>query len=132
MNKSGLLHHVEIYVDDLSACKEFWAWFLSRIGYSIYQEWDQGISYLKDDTYLVFVQTEAKYRDRSYHRCYSGLNHLAFHAGSRGFVDIITSELKARGIKILYEDRHPYAAGDGAYAVYFEDPMRMKVELCAY
>jgi catechol 2,3-dioxygenase-like lactoylglutathione lyase family enzyme len=132
MSKAGLLHHVEIYVDDLEATKAFWGWFLERLGYARYQEWDEGISYQKGDTYLVFVQTEEKYRTPAYHRCHSGLNHLAFHAESREMVDKITAELRERGVKILYEDQHPYASGEDAYAVYFEDPMRMKVELCAY
>lgn len=132
MNKAGLLHHVEIYVDNLEATKTFWGWFLDRLGYVTYQEWDAGISYQKGETYLVFVQTEEKYLIPKYHRCHSGLNHLAFHAASRDMVDAITDELRKRGITILYEDRHPYASGEDAYAVFFEDPMRMKVELCAY
>ncbi len=132
MNKAGLLHHVEIYVDNLEATKTFWGWFLDRLGYVTYQEWNAGISYQKGETYLVFVQTEEKYRIPKYHRCHSGLNHLAFHAASRDMVDAITDELRKRGITILYEDRHPYASGEDAYAVFFEDPMRMKVELCAY
>jgi catechol 2,3-dioxygenase-like lactoylglutathione lyase family enzyme len=131
MTKSGMLHHVEIYVDDLDATKCFWGWLLSRLGYEAFQEWDAGISYKLQDTYIVFVQTEAKHMEPKYHRCHSGLNHLAFHA-CKELIDTITLELKARGIIILYEDRHPYAAGEGAYAVFFEDPMRMKVELCAY
>jgi hypothetical protein len=34
-------------------------------------------------------------------------------------------------VKILYEDRHPYAGGPDHYAVFFEDPMRMKAEVVA-
>jgi uncharacterized protein len=34
-------------------------------------------------------------------------------------------------VHILYEDRHPHAGGPDCYAVYFEDPDRMKVELDA-
>lgn len=30
-----------------------------------------------------------------------------------------------------YEDRHPYAGGPDYYAVFFEDPDRMKVEIVA-
>lgn len=130
MTKTGALHHVEIYVQDLVATKNFWGWFLGRLGYSEFQAWDCGISYKKDETYLVFVQTEERYLNTGYHRCQSGLNHLAFHAESREYIDQITEELRAREIRILYEDRHPYAAGEGCYAVFFEDPMRMKVELC--
>ncbi|MCF7624758.1 hypothetical protein L3139_24030 [[Brevibacterium] frigoritolerans] len=39
----------------------------------------------------------------------------------------------ARKLKgsILYADKHPFAGGKDHYAVYFEDPDRMKVELVA-
>jgi len=125
----GMLHHVEIYVGDLEVSKEFWGWLLARLGYREYQAWDSGISYLLGETYIVFVQTEERFLDIPYHRCRSGLNHLAFHADSREFIDAITAELEARGVCILYEDRHPYAGGEGYYAVFFEDPDRMKVEI---
>jgi catechol 2,3-dioxygenase-like lactoylglutathione lyase family enzyme len=32
---------------------------------------------------------------------------------------------------ILYQDRHPHAGGENYYAVFFEDPDRIKVELVA-
>jgi len=125
----GMLHHVEIYVKDLEKTKEFWGWLLAELGYSEYQSWEQGISYILDKSYLVFVQAEDRFLDAPYHRCRPGLNHLAFHGGSREFVDAITAKLKQKATKILYEDLHPYAGGEDYYAVYFEDPDRMKVEI---
>ncbi len=127
----GKLHHIEIYVDDLQKTKEFWSWFLSELGYRKFQIWESGISFKLAETYIVFVQTEEKYRDVKYHRCRSGLNHLAFQGKSRKFVDELTEKLKAKEIKILYEDRHPFAGGADYYAVFFEDPDRMKVEVVA-
>lgn len=131
MKKMGTLHHVEIYVSDLKRSSDFWGWFLSLLGYQEYQKWPQGISFVKDSTYLVFVQTEERFMQPDYHRCRTGLNHLAFHAESREQVDLLTDELKKRNISILYQDRHPYAGGSGYYAVFFEDPDRIKVELVA-
>ena len=127
----GLLHHVELYVSDLKRTIEFWGWFLEELGYSPFQEWESGRSWKLDDTYLVFVQTEERYLDIPYNRCRVGLNHLAFHAESRQQVDDITEQLKAKGISILYTDKHPFAGGEDYYAVYFEDPDRIKVELVA-
>ncbi|WP_377435808.1 VOC family protein [Peribacillus sp. YIM B13477] len=60
-----------------------------------------------------------------------GLNHLAFHATSRQQVDEIARKLRGRGVTILYADKHPFAGGNDHYAVYFEDPDWMKVELVA-
>jgi catechol 2,3-dioxygenase-like lactoylglutathione lyase family enzyme len=69
--------------------------------------------------------------DVPYHRCRVGLNHLAFHANSKEQVDDITAQLKQKGTKILYPDKHPFAGGGPHYAVYFEDPDRIKVEIVA-
>lgn len=131
MDAAGLLHHVEIYVSDLRRSRPFWAWFLGELGYEVHQEWEQGVSFRLGPTYLVFVQTAPKHLDPPYHRCRTGLNHLAFHAPSREAVDRMTLKLRERGQTILYEDRHPHAGGPDHYAVFFEDPDRIKVEFVA-
>lgn len=126
---TGALHHIEIYVADLRRSLEFWSWLLcDKLGYKPFQEWNEGESFILGSTYIVFVQAEKKYLDVPYHRCRPGLNHLAFHAGSKEQVDELTRELEEKGCKILYRDRHPHAGGD-SYAVFFEDPERMKVEV---
>jgi len=127
----GLLHHVEIYVSNLKKTKSFWDWFLHDLGYHISNEWAKGISYKLSDTYLVFVQTEADFLPFGYHRKRIGLNHLAFHAESKKMVDEMSQKLISKNVKILYQDKHPYAGGENYYAVFFEDPDRIKVELVA-
>lgn len=127
----GLIHHIEIYVSDLKKTKEFWGWFLEELGYEAFQEWDSGKSWRLGVSYIVFVQAEERFLDIPYHRCRVGLNHLAFHAGSRSQVDEMTSKLRERGVNILYSNKHPFAGGDEYYAVFFEDPDRIKVELVA-
>ncbi|OCA83506.1 hypothetical protein F7984_11160 [Pradoshia sp. D12] len=127
----GLIHHIEINVSDLNKSIDFWGWLLAELGYELYQEWDSGQSFRIGDTYIVFVQTEDKYMDIPYHRCGTGLNHLAFHAESRQQVDDLTKKLKEKDILILYQDQHPFAGGKNHYAVFFEDPDRIKVELVA-
>ncbi|MDK9700947.1 MAG: VOC family protein [bacterium] len=131
MPTPGTLHHVELYVADLQRSLSFWRWFLLRLGYSEYQSWEEGCSFRLGDTYLVFVQVAEHHRKFEYHRCHPGLNHLAFHAKSRAEVDQLTIELQQRGIEILYPECHPNAGGEGYYAVFFEDPDRMKVEFVA-
>ncbi|MBN1619627.1 VOC family protein [candidate division WOR-3 bacterium] len=130
-NQIGKIHHIEIYVKDLEKTKIFWNWLLEKLGYSEYQIWDSGVSFILGETYIVFVQAEERFLDTPYHRCRAGLNHIAFHGKCRDFVDEITRELKKKEVKILYEDKHPYAGGSQYYAVYFEDPDRMKVEITA-
>lgn len=127
----GLIHHIEIYVSNLEKTIEFWSWLLLPLGYETYP-FENGISYKFKDSYIVFVQTEEKYSDIQYHRKRTGLNHLAFHLDTRTEVDEYYIKLKERNVSILYEDKHPFAGGKDYYAVFFEDPDRIKVEFVAY
>jgi len=125
----GQLHHIEIYVSNLQKSSEFWGWFLEELGYELFQQWDGGCSYKLESTYLVFVQTEEKHMDVPYHRSRTGLNHLAFHGESREDIDQLLEKLKARNAPILYSDRHPNPSGP--YAIFFEDPDCILVEVFA-
>lgn len=122
------LHHLEIYVSDLQKSHAFWSWFLFELGYAPYQAWSEGFSYKLDDFYLVFVQVEPAYLEDGYHRKRIGLNHIAFHAQSRAEVDRMTYLIQTKGMTLLYPERHPYAGGSDYYALFFEDPDRIKVE----
>ncbi|WP_433945215.1 VOC family protein [Paenibacillus sp. SN-8-1] len=126
-----MLHHIELYVSDLGKSSEFWGWLLNELGYTPYQQWEGGFSWKSQDTYLVFVQTEERFLDIPYHRSRVGLNHLAFRATSKEQVNGLTRQLREKSIPILYENKHPYAGGSSHYAVYFEDPDRIKVEVVA-
>lgn len=127
----GIVHHIELYVSDLKNSVNFWGWLLTELGYELFQEWESGKSWKLGETYLVFVQADKKHMDIPYHRSRVGLNHLAFHAETRHQVDDITTKLKEKGATILYHERHPFAGGENHYAVYFEDPDRIKVEIVA-
>lgn len=129
--KRGLLHHVEINVSDLTKSIQFWGWLLGELGYSEYQQWDTGQSWKIADTYLVFVQADKTFISDGFHRRRIGLNHLAFYGESKKQINELTEKIVAKGIPILYEDKHPFAGGPSHYAVFFEDPDRIKVEVVA-
>ncbi|MEM7264170.1 MAG: VOC family protein [Planctomycetota bacterium] len=131
MPTPGSLHHVELYVDSLETSRAFWEPFLSHFGYRVSQSWDEGISLQLGDTYLVLVQVEENHKSPTYHRKKVGLNHLAFHAESREQVDELTEWMKEHGHAVLYPDRHPFAGGPEYYALFCEDPNRLKVEVVA-
>lgn len=82
-----MIHHIEINVSNLQRSTNFWGWLLQSFGYMIYQKWEQGISWRLNDTYLVFVQTQERFVDESFHRCRTGLNHLAFYGESKAHID---------------------------------------------
>jgi catechol 2,3-dioxygenase-like lactoylglutathione lyase family enzyme len=123
----GALHHLELYVSELERSVDFWGWLLGWLGYGPYQEWDEGVSFRSGETYLAFV--EAPDGGAGLDRRAVGLNHLAFRAPSASDVDALTELLRERDVRILYEDRHPHAGGPDHYAVFFEDPDGLKVEV---
>jgi hypothetical protein len=59
------------------------------------------------------------------------LNHLAFHAGSRGDVDGLAAEGPSHGWTLLFPDKHPYAGGSDHYAAYLANIDGFEVELVA-
>lgn len=130
LGRREMLHHVEIYVANIEKSRLFWSELLEELSYELYQTWNEGFSYKSGETYLVFVQAEEPFLAEGYHRKRIGLNHLAFHGGTKERVDDFRAKLKAKGIKLLYEDRFPFAGGKNHYAVFFEDPDGMKVEIC--
>jgi Lactoylglutathione lyase and related lyases len=127
----GMLHHLELNVANLEQSVAFWGWLLEYLGYQVYQTWDNGRSWQLGATYLVFVQVEEAFSEMSYHRKQVGLNHLAFQVESTDEVDQIAQLLAENNIPMLYQERYPYAGGPKHYAVYFEDPNRIKVEIVA-
>ena len=77
----------------------------------------------------MFVQTKEKYLDIPYHRCGTGLNHIAFHIESKDMIDTIALKLIEKGINLLYNDKFRKQEELGPYSIFFEDPDRMKIEL---
>ena len=124
-----MIHHIELNVTDLDKSREFYTALLPELGYAIYQDWPEGFSFKNGRSYVVFVQTAEDFLFRPYHRKAPGLNHLAFHAGTPAVIDRLAGKMRSLGVRLLYEDRYPYAGGPHHYAVFMEDPDRMKIEI---
>ncbi|WP_431801374.1 GNAT family N-acetyltransferase [Microbacterium sp. bgisy203] len=124
----GTLHHVELRTIDLSAAMTSWGWILGELGYEPFQDWPDGRSWMRGDTYLVLERAP---RDGDHDRRDAGLSHLAFHAGSRADVDRLWATALAHGWRHLYADRHPFAGGADVYAAFLENDERFKIELVA-
>ena len=125
-----MLHHVEIYVSNLERSIAFWTPFLAKLGYEA-ERWSGGMNYAQGSTYLCFLQAPDEHLRAGYHRKRVGLNHLAFHGRSRIHVDEMTAWVKSQGHTVLYEPQYPHASGPDYYAMYCEDPDRIKVEVVA-
>ena len=127
---AGRLHHVEIWVTDLERARASWAWLLSELGYTPFQKWKHGESWRLGDTYIVIEQSP-DLRAEQHDRLRPGLNHLAFHAGTRRDVDRVTAAAQSNGWQLLFADEHPHAGGDEHYAAYLENDDGFEIELCA-
>ena len=123
------MDHIELYVSNLQKTKLFYSKFLVQLGFELFQEWEEGFSYKKESFYIVFVQVKEKYQSTNYHRCYVGLNHLAFSCSDKTIITKIREQLIEENVELLYDDKFPFAGGKNHYALYFEDPDRIKVEI---
>lgn len=127
-----MLHHVELYVRDLERSIAFWTPFMGLLGYAEVR-WSDGVNYLtgEGEPYVCLVPAPSEHLAAGYHRRRVGLNHLAFRARSRVHVDEVRTWVREAGFALLYDDRYPYATAPGYYAVFCEDPDRIKVEVVA-
>ena len=134
-SKKGQIYHVEINISDFSKSVKFYEEFLTWLGYQrIYSHkiaagW--GIKGATLGCNFWIIQGDARYAREGYHRKRVGVNHIAFHAGSRQAVDRFYREfLLPRKIRFLYGGPKDYPEySKGYYSVYFEDPDRIKLEL---
>jgi catechol 2,3-dioxygenase-like lactoylglutathione lyase family enzyme len=81
-------------------------------------------------TFLCFSTTKPGYQKPPFHRKHTGLNHIAFNVASREAVDeFVKDYLEQNNIPMLYGGAKAYDYTEGYYAVYFEDPDRIKIEV---
>ena len=126
--KGGSLVHLDITVSDLERSGEFWASFLKDLGYREFAKSATGWSWTNDESTVFLLQAEAHHLDPPYHRKRVGLNHLAFGVSDPKVVDTMAAQLQARNIPLLYGGPR---TGKTTYAVFFEDPDRIKIEVVA-
>ncbi|MFT9669280.1 trifunctional class I SAM-dependent methyltransferase/NUDIX hydrolase/VOC family protein [Streptomyces rhizosphaericola] len=126
--RTGQIHHIELWVPELAAAERSWGWLLERLGHLPYQRWAHGRSWRRGESYVVVEQSPdltAGHHDRRR----PGLNHLAFHVADRAALDSLAAEAPSYGWRLLYPDRHPYAGGEGHRAACLEDAAGYEVEL---
>ncbi len=126
----GGLHHVEIWVEDIVAAGREWGWLLGRLGYHLGDDWGHGQAWELGSLYVV-VESGPDVEKGRHERTRAGLNHLAFHGGSRAEVDALVDACGEGGWSLMFADRHPYAGGPQHYAAYLESGEGFEVELVA-
>lgn len=123
--------HIGINLSNSSKSFQFWKDLLRYLDFKIIEEGSGHFDANDGRSYLCVSVMEKNYKAVGFHRKRTGLNHIAFRVLSRELVDQCVSEfLTPRKIKALYGGAKPYPEYvEGYYAVYFEDPDRIKVEI---
>lgn len=122
-------HHVEVWVADLAELRD-WRWLLDELGFSVEQEWPEGMSWSAGGAYLTLT-TSPNLSASEHDRRRPGLNHVAFRGGSQHAVDDLMNAAAAHGWKQLYSARYPHAGGADHYAGWLENATGFKVEVVA-
>ena len=108
--------------------KLFFPWLLP---YKITDESPEHIGVSNGGTDFWIIETEEAHKENKFHRKNTGINHLAFRLNSKEEVDKFVNEfLKLREIPTLYDTPRVFPEYGGEYyAVFFEDPDRIKLEV---
>ena len=125
------LYHLQINVGDAATAIPFYRALFAYLEYRVIVEAHDMIGVSNGTTDFWMIATPQDRRDARFHRKNSGLNHLCFGVRERADVDRFAAEfLTPRSIPVLYDSPRDYPEyRPGYYAVFFEDPDRLKIEV---
>ena len=125
------VYHLQINVRDANASLPFYRALLGYLEYRVTHEQAGVLGMSNDTTDFWLCATPVDRRRQAPHRKNPGLNHVALRVPARADVDRFHDEfLKPRGIPVLYGGPRDYPDyRPGYYAVFFEDPDRLKLEV---
>jgi glyoxylase I family protein len=129
---TGDIHHIRLAVKNLSESTDFYTNLLGALGYTMVHQTVDKVSFHHLDRPLAVILSQAQTRlIRRSSRGAPGLHHLAFHAESKGEVDRIYLNvlLRFEQIRILDPPCECPEYSPGYYAVFFEDPNGIKLEI---
>lgn len=128
------LNHIYLYVSDIKKSYVFYKEFLEILGYTEESNDENSCCFSKDGFSIWLEQTIIEYIGCGYHRKRTGLNHLAFFVDSKEDVDEFNKQfLVSNYIPSLYGTPKIFPEYSAKYyAVYFEDPDKIKIEVCNY
>lgn len=123
------VYHVQLNVS--AASMTFYKALLRYLGYTLVREYPQMFGATNGTTDLWIMQTDPRYATRGFHRKAAGVNHIAFRVPSRADVDRFAQDfLAAHTVPALYGGPREYPEyRPGYYAVFFESPDRLKLEI---
>ena len=125
-----VLHHLTLWVPNLSRSEPAWRWLLGEMGYGVDQSLEHVLVFRHPSGFAVALeQSPDMVPGMLYSRLRPGVNHIAFALQSPSAVDDIVAKAAHHGWSYLPADRHPIAGG--AHVAYLEDSDGFEVELVA-
>ncbi|WP_285725010.1 VOC family protein [Psychromicrobium xiongbiense] len=129
---AGILHHLEIWVEDLDRAALSWGWLLGELGFIPETPWGdppRGVIWRHPEFYLVLEASPTV--TGGHDRLRAGLNHLAFSVAGTAEVDRLARQAPDHGWMLMFTESHPHAGGPDHYAAYLENADGFEVELVA-
>ena len=127
----AFVYHVQLNVRSAAASFPFYRELLDYLEFRCVHEDPHVLGYSDGRTAVWLIETDELHAREGFHRKRAGLNHVAFRVPARDDVDRFTREwLLARGRATLYATPRVFPEyRPGYYAVFFEDPDRVKLEV---
>ena len=124
-------NHLQIYVSDKNRSFPFYKELLSYLGYKVVCEDESCLGMKNGPTDIWMVEVPKENKNKPFSRRNVGVNHLAFGVSKKEDVDKFCKEfLIPRKIRLLYNSPKLFPEyTDRYYAVYFEDPDKIKLEV---
>ena len=125
------LYHIQLNISDAKKSIPFYKDLFSYFEYRIIDESDSHLGVSNGTTDFWFIETEESFKGLPFQRKHTGLNHMALMVKNISDVDKFVEEfLKPRNIIPLYNSPKEYPEySENYYAVYFEDPDKIKLEV---
>jgi catechol 2,3-dioxygenase-like lactoylglutathione lyase family enzyme len=127
----SFVYHIQMNVSNARRSLPFYKALFGCLGYKVVDESPEHIGASNGTTDIWIIQSEKIHSKRKFHRKAPGLNHISFGVPSPEAVRKFARDfLEKRKIKILYDSpRHFPQYHKDYYAVYFEGPDRIKLEV---
>src|SRR5262245_50688013 len=127
----SVLYHVQLNVTDVGRSIPFYRSLFEYLEYRVMVAEPDVLGVSDGTADIWIIGTVAEHRAHRFHRKATGVNHLAFRVGTAADVDTFHGQFLLPGdVPVLYGGPREYREyGPGYYAVFFEDPDRIKLEV---
>jgi glyoxylase I family protein len=127
--RAHVLHHLAISASELDVSTRFYDQILDPFGYTRTVTSDNVRGWTGPDPEILLYRARREHPIERHILGLPGWHHAAFIAESRGLVDEVYRILVEEQATVLDAPAEYPRYGEGYYAVYFEDPDGLKLEV---